>query len=205
MTHRVAPLVLVALLGGCAALPPPAPAPLFVDSASSYEPPTRDSAQVVFLAPADMPAAADANALFELDGDRRTLIAVIAGHGASLQRVKPGHHVFMAYGRSAHLLEADVEGGARYYVALRPVGNEDLQPLPTRTAPDAEFSNASPEFTGWMLATTLVDKTAAADAWFAKQDAQVAAAQADAQAAWRRMSAQERAALTLDKGDAVLH
>lgn len=207
MNHRfrLVPFVaLAATLAGCATVPASPQAPLFVDAASSFVSPTPDLAQIVFLAPADRPVLDAANALFELDGDRRVLLAVLAAHCGSFQSVKPGHHVFMAWGRVGHLLEANVEGGARYYVLMRADGPDGLQPLPVRMTDDAEISNRSPESARWIADTQMVDKTAAADAWFARKDARVATAQAAALAAWQRKSPDDRAALTLQKEDAVL-
>ncbi|MEO5688914.1 MAG: hypothetical protein ABIR54_16275 [Burkholderiaceae bacterium] len=193
---------LLAALAGCAT-PPPAPA-LFVESAAGYHLPPRDMAQIVFFAPGDLPAANDANALFELDGDRRMLIAALAGHGEALVDVQPGHHVFMACGREAFLLEANVEAGARYYVLMRAVGRQGLQPLPMRMTEDAEISNRNPASGQWLIDTGLVDLTPAAGVWFTTRSARIAAAQSAAQAAWQRKSAAGRAALTLQPEDAVL-
>jgi hypothetical protein len=204
VTRAASGLALVAslvALGGCAT---PPPVPLFVVSTAGYHPPPRDMAQIVFLAPAPLPAVNDANALFELDGDRRTLVAALAAHGGTLQEVKPGHHVFMAYGREAYLLEADVEAGARYYVLLRAVGSDGLRPLPVRMTEDAEVTNRSPESGQWLFDTELMDMTPAARAWFATKSARIDAAQAAAQLAWQRLSATQRAALTLQPADAVL-
>jgi hypothetical protein len=202
--------VLAFALSGCTTTttpPAPAQAPtpaLFVESEAGYHPPPRDFAQIVFLAPAALPAAADANALFELDGDRRTLLAALAGHGGTLQEVAPGHHVFMAYGREAFLLEADVEAGARYYVLMRSVGRDGLRPLPVRMTEDAEVTHRGPESGRWLFDTALVDMTPAAGVWFAARSASIAAAQADATSAWQRLSPAQRAALTLRPADAVL-
>ena len=202
MKLRLAFVVLAAVLSGCAAKLPPPP-PLFVD-VEPFEPPGRDVAQIVFLSPAAVPTVANANALYELEGGRRVLVAALAAHTGSLQVVTPGHHVFMAVGRDAHLLEADVEGGARYYVLLRAEGSANLVPLPMRMTEGAEITNRSAESGQWLADTQMVAKTPAADVWFANKAAQVDAAQAAAVAAWQRKSATERAALTLGKDDAVL-
>ena len=201
MKLRAVFIVLVAVLGGCAA-PPPPPA-LFVD-VEPFEPPTRAMAQIVFLSPDGSPSAADANALFELAAGRRTLLAALAGHTGSFQQVAPGHHVFMSYGCSAHLLEADVEGGARYYVLLRSNGKGDLTPLPVRMTEDAEITNRSAASGQWLADAPMVAKTAIADVWFKNKAAAIDAAETVALAAWQRKSAPERAALTLDLADAVL-
>lgn len=202
MKLRLALVVLAAVLCGCAAKLPPPP-PLFVD-VDPFEPPSRDIAQIVFLSPGAVPAAASANALYQLDGGHRLLLAALAAHTGSLQVVTPGHHVFMVFGRDAHLLEADVEGGARYYVLLRAEGGANLVPLPVRMTEDAEITNRSAASGQWLADSQMVAKTPAADVWFANKAAQVDAAQAAAMADWLRKSATGRAALTLGKDDAVL-
>ena len=202
MKIRLVSVVLVALLAGCASKPLP-PSALFTE-VEPWAPPTPDMAQIVFLAPADAPTLADTNALYELDGSRRVLVAALAAHTGSFNQVKPGHHVFMTYGRAGHLLEANVEGGARYYVLLRSDGKSELTPLPMRMTEDAEVSNRSPESGQWLEASTMVEKTQTADLWFAAKTAQVATAQAAAISAWEGKTTQERAALTLERDDAVL-
>lgn len=202
MTFRIAAIALLAVLASCATRLPP-PAPLFVE-VDPFTPPTRDVAQIVFLSPADVPTQVDANALYSLDGGHRTLVAVLAGHTGSFQQMTPGHHVFMTFGRSGHLLEANVEGGCRYYVLLRADGNGDLVPLPVRMTEDAEITNRSPASGQWIVDSTMVEKTPAADIAFAKKSLQVDAAQADALAAWQRKTPLARASMTLDPADAVL-
>ena len=202
MKSRVAAIALLAVLASCATRSPP-PVPLFVE-VDPFTPPTREMAQIVFLSPAAVPLPVDANALYSLDGGHRTLMAALAGHTGSFQQVMPGHHVFMTFGRSAHLLEANVEGGCRYYVLLRADGSDDLVPLPMRMTEDAEITNRSPESGQWMQDSTMVEKTPAADVFFARKSSQVDAAQADALAAWQRKTTQARASMTLEPADAVL-
>ncbi len=202
MKIRLESAVLFAVLAGCASKPLP-PSPLFT-AVEPYVPPTPDMAQIVFLSPADAPALADTNALYELDGGRRTLVAALAAHTGAFDQIKPGHHVFMTYGRSGHLLEANVEGGARYYVLLRSDGKSELTPLPMRMTEDARISNRSAESGQWIEASQMVAKTSAADMWFAAKSDRVDAAQAAALSAWQGKTTQERAELTLQRDDAVL-
>jgi hypothetical protein len=202
MKIRLEFVILFAILGGCASKPLPK-APLFT-LVEPFVPPTPDMAQIVFLSPDDAPTLADTNALYELDGDRRVLVAALAAHTGSFDQVKPGHHVFMTYGRSGHLLEANVEGGARYYVLLRSDGKSELTPLPIRMTEDSPISSRSPESGQWIVSSQMVEKTAAADIWFAAKSDRVDAAQAAALSAWQGKTTQERAALTLQIEDAVL-
>jgi hypothetical protein len=193
---------LLVALTGCAT--PPPPVPLFVESTTGWHPPPRDMAQIVFLAPGALPAATDANALFELDDDRRTRVAALAVHAGTLQVVQPGHHVFMGFGHEAWLLEVSVEAGARYYVLMRAVGRDGLRPLAVRMTEDVAVTNRSAESGQWLFDTELVDMTPAARVWFATRGARVAEARASAQAAWQRLSPAERLAATLQPEDAVL-
>jgi len=202
MKIRLESVILFAVLAGCASKPLPQ-VPLFTP-VEPFVPPTPDMAQIVFLSPADAPTLADTNALYELGGDRRILVAALAAHTGSFIQIKPGHHVFMAYGRSGHLLEANVEGGARYYVLLRSDGKSELTPLPMRMTEDAPISNRSPEAGQWIVSSQMVEKTAAADMWFAAKSGRIDAAQAAALSAWQGKTTQERTALTLQREDAVL-
>ncbi len=202
MKIRLESVMLFAVLAGCVSKPLPQ-VPLFT-AVEPFVPPTPDMAQVVFLSPADAPTLAETNALYELAGGRRVLVAALAAHTGSFDQIKPGHHVFMTYGRSAHLLEANVEGGARYYVLLRSDGKSELTPLPMRVTEDAPISSRSPESGQWIVSSQMVEKTSAADMWFAAKSARVDAAQAAALSAWQGKTTQERAALTLQGDDAVL-
>lgn len=65
-------------------------------------------------------------------------------------------------------------------------------------------SNRNPDSGQWLSASTMVEKTGAADVWFAAKAREVDAAQSAALADWQRKTPQARAALTLDKADAVL-
>lgn len=202
MKIRLESVMLFAVLAGCASKPLPQ-VPLFT-AVEPWVPPTPDTAQIVFLSPADAPTLADTNALYELAGGRRVLVAALAAHTGSFVQIQPGHHVYMTYGRSGHLLEANVDGGARYYVLLRSDGKSELIPLPMRMTEDAPISNRNPESGQWIVSSQMVEKTSAADMWFAAKLAQIDAAQAAALSAWQGKTVKERSALTLDRDDAVL-
>jgi hypothetical protein len=184
--------LILAVLGGCASRLPPAP---LYAAGPYYEPPPDGKAQIIFFVPGDLPVAGSANGLFDLAGSSPTLMGVLAAHTGSIQTVSPGHHIFMAYGGVAHLMEADVKAGARYFVVMRQTRSGGLQPMPVRaTEHDA--------VTMWTFDFDLVGKTPLADEWFAKMNSRVSAARATALSAWRQKSDAERAALTLNSEDA---
>ena len=190
------------VLAGCASGPPPPP--LLVDSPSqTLAPPPADKAQIVFLEPINAIQGLFPTGVFELNGKDRTLLAIVASHGKTAQLVAPGHHTFMAYTGTSHLMEANVEAGKRYYVLLRFIYANGLQLRPIRATAGSDYSVANRDFTEWVSITHFVDKTADGDAQYAKWTQTIDKSQADAFASWQKKSAKERAELTLDAADAI--
>ncbi|MEP6501966.1 MAG: hypothetical protein ABJD97_01440 [Betaproteobacteria bacterium] len=195
------PLALVAL-AGCAAGPPPAP--FFVDSAATLTPPPADKAQIVFLEPINAIQGAFPTGVYEIRGTERTLLAELASHTKSVQMVAPGHHVYMSsQGGTAHIMEADVVAGKRYYVLMRFIYANGMQLRPIRPTGPSDFAATNKDFAEWVSITRFVDKTAAADAHDQKFAETFAKAQADGLADWQKKTAAQRAELTLNAEDAI--
>jgi hypothetical protein len=189
-------------IAGCASGPPPAP--LLVDAKNqTLAPPPADKAQIVFLEPVNAIQGIFPTGVFELDGNDRKLLAIVSSHGKTAQLVAPGHHVFMAYAGTSHVMEADVEAGKRYYVLLRFIYANGLQLRPIRAVAGSDYSVANKDFAEWTSITHFVEKTAAGDEFYAKSSKSVDKSQADALAGWQKKTPKERAELTLDKGDAI--
>jgi hypothetical protein len=191
------------VLAGCASGPPPAP--LFVDSSAPLTPPPADKAQIVFLDPINAIQGLIPVGLYEVNGSDRTLLAMLASHGKSVQLVAPGHHVFASNqgGGTAHIMEADVVGGKRYYVLLRFIYAQGMQLRPIRPAGPSDYSVANKDFAEWMSITHFVEKTAAADELDKKSSTGFAKAQADGLAVWKNKTPAQRAELTLNAEDAI--
>jgi hypothetical protein len=191
------------VLAGCASGPPPAP--LFADSSAALMPPPADKAQIIFLDPINAIQGAFPVGLYEVNGSERTLLAELASHTKSVQLVTPGHHVFASNqgGGSAHIMEADVAAGKRYYVLLRFIYAQGMQLRPIRPTGPSDFSVANKDFPEWMSITHFVEKTAAADEHDKKYGTSFANAQADGLADWKKKTAAQRAELTLNVGDAI--
>ena len=191
------------VLAGCASGPPPAP--LFTDSSAALAPPPADKAQIIFLDPINAIQGAFPVGLYEVNGSERTLLAELASHTKSVQLVTPGHHVFASNqgGGSAHIMEADVAAGKRYYVLLRFIYAQGMQLRPIRPTGPSDYSVANKDFPEWMSITHFVDKTAAADEHDKKFSTSFANAQADGLADWKKKTAAQRAELTLNVGDAI--
>jgi hypothetical protein len=196
-------LAALVVLAGCASGPPPAP--LFVDANVTLAPPPADKAQMIFLEPVNAIQGAFPVGVYEVNGTERTLLAELASHTKSVQLVTPGHHVFASNlgGGTAHIMEADVAAGKRYYVLLRFIYAQGLQLRPIRPTGPSDYSVANKDFAEWVSITRYVDKTPAADEHDRKFSASFAKAQADGLAEWAKKNPTQRAELTLNVGDAI--
>ena len=181
------------VLAGCASGPPPAP--LFADSAAPLTPPPADKAQIIFLDPINAIQGMFPVGLYEVNGTQRTLLAELASHTKSVQLATPGHHVFASNfgGGSAHIMEADVAAGKRYYVLLRFIYANGMQLRPIRPTGPSDFSVANKEYPEWVSITHFVEKTPAADEHDRKSDAPLAKSQADGLADWAKKTPAQRA------------
>ena len=191
------------VLAGCASGPPPAP--LFADSAAPLTPPPADKAQIIFLDPINAIQGMFPVGLYEVNGTQRTLLSELASHTKSVQLVTPGHHVFASNfgGGSAHIMEADVAAGKRYYVLLRFIYANGMQLRPIRPTGPSDFSVANKEYPEWVSITHFVEKTPAADEHDRKSDAPLSKSQADGLADWAKKTPAQRAELTLNVEDAI--
>ena len=193
------------VLAGCASGLPPAP--LFADSGAALTPPPADQAQIIFLDPINAIQGMFPTGLYEVQGSERTLLAELASHTKSVQLVSPGHHVFASNpgGGSAHILEADVAAGKRYYVLMRFsfIYAQGMQLRPIRPTGPSDFSVANKDFPEWVAITRFVVKTPAADAYDQKSSTAFAKAQADGLADWKMKTPAQRAELTLNVEDAI--
>jgi hypothetical protein len=197
-------LILSALaLGGCASGPPPAP--LSEASSAPLAAPPADQAQIIFVDPANAIQGAIPTFVFELRGTDRTLLGVMGPHSKMVQLVAPGHHVFASNGAStsAHILEADVAAGKRYYVLLRFVYANGFQLRPIRPTGPSEYAATNKEFGDWVTSTSYVVKTAAGDAFAEKHAAGFAKEQAAGLAEWGKKLPVQRAELTLNASDTI--
>ena len=194
-------LAALVVFAGCASGPPPAP--FFVESATPLAAPPADKAQIVFVDPANAIQGAFPAWLYEVNGKDRTLLAVMGPHSKSVQLVAPGHHVFVSDAPGgAHILEADVAAGKRYYVLVRFVYAHGMQLRPLRATGTSEYSVNFKEFPEWLASTTFFVKTPAADDFNQKHDV-YAKEQEAGFAEWSKKTPAQRAELTLNVEDAA--
>jgi hypothetical protein len=205
MNRRTLALItLLAALGGCAGEPPK---PQFLESTSqTLSAPPAERAQVVFLAPINSIQGLVPVGIFEVEGANQTLLATTGAHSKAAVLLTPGRHVLMTtqgMGGTAHLLEANVEAGKRYYVLVRFIYANGFQLRPLRTGGPSDYTVTHKDFPNWITTTRYVTRTPDSDAFFERNKANVSSAQSTAWKTWLAKTPGERAELTLMPQDAI--
>jgi len=207
MTVRQIMWVAVAALAATGAFSREKPKPVVIESAvQSVSAPPADQAQIVFVEPINKIQGLFPVAIYELDGDNRTLLAVSWWKGKTVALLPPGKHMLFATpGGLGHVMEANVEAGKRYYVLLRFIYANGFQMRPLRTAGNSDYRTTSPDFAKWIKETRWVEKTPDAEPFFAAERVQAAmnTGQQNAMNNWQAKTAAEAAELTLNPADAV--
>lgn len=200
-------LIAVATLAATGVVAREKPKPVVVESPNYVlAAPPADQAQIVFVEPINKIQGLFPVAIYELDGDKRTMLAVSWWKGKTVALLPPGKHVLFATpGGLGHILEANVEAGKRYYVLLRFIYANGFQMRPLRTSGNSEYRTTSPDFAKWIKETRWVEKTPDAEPFFAAERIQSAmnTGQQNAINNWQAKTAAEAAELTLTPEDAV--
>jgi len=184
--------------------------PPFVDSAiKEAPPPPADKAQLIFLEPINKIQGGFPVVIYELRGDERMLLAVTGAQSKTILNFEPGHHTLMSTigwgGFKAHLLDATVEAGKRYYVLIRFVYGDGFQLRPIRPSGTSDFRMDGADYPNWQSVTRYVETTPTGFAWLDKEKFQknLGKLQPNARAAWDARTDEERAQLTLTPADAA--
>ena len=207
MTVRKLVLIALAALAASGAFAREKPKPVVVEVPGYVlAAPPADQAQIVFVEPINKIQGLFPIAIYELNGDNRTMLAVSWWKGKTVALLPPGKHVLFATpGGLGHIMEANVEAGKRYYVLLHFIYANGFQMRPLRTSGDSEYRTTSPDFAKWIKETRWVEKTADAEAFFAAERIQAAmnTGQQNAMNNWQAKTAAEAAELTLTPADAA--
>lgn len=108
-------LWLIALFAAGAVHAKELPKPLFIESTNqTLAPPPADQAQILFVEPINKIQGRFPVGIFELDGDKRTLLAVTAWKSKIAVLLPPRKHMLYAsQGGVGHIMEANVAGRDR--------------------------------------------------------------------------------------------
>ena len=200
-------LIAVVALAASGALAREKPKPVVVESPNYVlAAPPADQAQIDFVEPINKIQGLFPVAIYELNGDNRTMLAVSWWKGKTVALLPPGKHMLFATpGGLGHIMEANVEAGKRYYVLLRFIYANGFQMRPLRTSGASEYRTTSPDFARWIKETRWVEKTPDAEPFFAAERVQAAmnTGQQNALNNWQAKTAAEAEELTLTPADAV--
>jgi hypothetical protein len=200
-------LIAVAALAATGAVAKEKPKPVVVEVPDYVlAAPPADQAQIVFVEPINKIQGLFPVAIYELDGDQRSLLAMSWWKGKTVVLLPPGKHVLFATpGGLGHIMEANVEAGKRYYVLLRFIYANGFQMRPLRTSGTSDYRITSPDFAKWLKEARWVEKTPDAEPFFAAERIQAAmnTGQQNALDNWQAKTAAEAAELTLNPEDAV--
>ena len=178
--------------------------PLFVEAADqSLAAPPADQAQIVFLEPINGIQGLFPVGIFEVEGDKRALLATTAAHSKVALLFTPGRHVLMANhsGMIAHFLDVNVEAGKRYYVLLRFIYGKGFQLRPIRATGPSDYSVTNKDFPTWVSGTRFVEQTPAGVEFWEKNQAVVVKSQTKGWTKWLEKPQKERDELTLHPED----
>lgn len=199
--------ILVALctvfLLGCETTPAPPMALPALNQTVATPPP--DKAQIIFIQPFK-PVFGEAHltGLYEVKGEKKEMLGVLASQGRLVKLVEPGQHLFMTHGFGASLLRANVEAGKRYYVFSRFVAYVGYQLRPIRKTGPSDYNATIPEFRQW-AALPLMELTTEGTGLYSRHlMAGVDKSYTYAWESWQRKTDAERAELTLNPDDNLL-
>ena len=162
-------------------------------------------ATVVFLRPSSVGGAIQAS-VFDVTGGKTDFGGVVSTKTQVSMHVPAGDHLFMVIAENADFMNATLDAGKTYYVLVKPrvgVWKARFSLIPIHKDASAKYNMASTDFIEWKSVCQPVEKTAAADAWYAENKADIEAKRADYMQKWDRMLPQDKAVLTLHADDGV--
>jgi hypothetical protein len=160
-------------------------------------------ATVVFLRPSSVGGAIQAS-VYDVTGGKTTFGGIVSTKTRVSMHVPAGEHLFMVVAENADFMNATLDAGKSYYVLVKPrmgMWKARFSLIPIHRDPNAKYNLDSADFTKWKSASQPVEKTPAADAWYAQHHADIEAKRLDYMQKWDRMLPQDKAVLTLHAED----
>lgn len=178
---------------------------LMAPAADQAPTPAEGKALVVFMRPSFF-GGAIASTVYDAPDTGDTFLGVLKYKDKLAVQMDPGVHRLMVIAENADFLDATFEAGKTYYVLVkaRPgAWKARFSLIPIHNKADAEYSLQMPEFKQWSEVTSFVEKTPAADEWYAEHKASVDEKKADYLVKWNKMAPEDRAVLVLNAEDGV--
>jgi hypothetical protein len=142
--------------------------------------------------------------VYDVTGGKTTFGGIVSTKTRVSMHVPAGEHLFMVVAENADFMNATLDAGKSYYVLVKPrmgMWKARFSLIPIHRDPSAKYNLDSADFTKWKSASQPVEKTPAADAWYAQHHADIEAKRLDYMQKWDRMLPQDKAVLTLHAED----
>lgn len=190
-----------------AVLPAQARSNKLMQPAASQQAPQMDAgkAMLVVMRPSFYGGAIAAS-VYDVTGDKTTLVGVLGPKDQIAYSVEPGQHRFMVVAENADFMEATLDPGKTYYAVVRArpgMWKARFSLLPVHATSGDEYNLQNPGFKNWSTSSEWVELTPRADAWFVENRASVEAKQRDYLVKWDRMAPNDKAELVLHAEDGV--
>lgn len=151
--------IIVLLLTGCAGtvknMHPVSPDNIVVS-------PEEGKSMVVFMRPSTFGFAIQSS-VFEVKGDRPSLVGIVAAKKKVSIQLEPGNHLFMTVGESADFMSAELEPNKTYYALVTPrmglwKARFSLKPIHSNELNTDQFNE-------WLDNCEWVEKSSTSDNW----------------------------------------
>ena len=136
--------------------------------------------------------------LFEVVNGELRFIGQLPTGNKIVYETTPGEKVFMAYGRAADFMLANLASGKTYYSILRPNwGTGGFVPTPIRASGSTEPDLKSNEFQNWLSGTKVIEPRENTTAWFSENKARFQTIYTEYWSRFERKNNQEKAERTM--------
>jgi len=168
--------------------------------ADAYYGPSSGEALVVFMRPSGFAYAIDAGVLEVLPGQNK-MVGIVSAKKKVAYSVSPGEHLFMVVGEAADFLDAHVDEGKTYYVAVVP--RSGMWKARFSLVPVRKNELASRKIDAWRNGTRYVENTERSLQWEKDNHADIENKRIKYYEKWLRKSeaAREKATLFTEDGE----
>lgn len=198
MIRVVAGLALVLALTGCQS-------GLMAKAGNGGMTVSPNQATVVFLRPSSFGGAIQSS-VYDVTAGKTAFGGIVSAKTQVSMHLPAGEHLLMVVAENADFMNASLAPGKTYYVLVKPrmgMWKARFSLIPIHADAAAKYNLQSDDFAGWKRDSQPVEKTPAADAWYAAHQADIEAKRADYMLKWDRMDPQDKAVLTLHPQDGV--
>lgn len=159
--------------------------------------PEQGKAMMVFMRPSGLGFAVQSS-VFEITGDKPSLVGIVAAKKKVAYQLEPGKHLFMVVGESADFMSAELEPNKTYYALVTPRMGMWKARFSLKPVHAEEF--ASSEFNEWLSECEWVEKSPASNDWARNNMASIQSKHQEYYAKWMSKDLNDRPMLLPQDG-----